>query len=305
MMRVLPNLFARSAWPTALLILCAPVCASSSRLSQICAPPTLSESRFAWYSGVGPPMNCRRYSASSSRKAGSAIAAAYSASSRSCAAASVSGMYRPPNAPKWSGSVVVFSAGSSAEAASVVVVVAASAAAAGTVAASLSDRTNVFRDSARVAGVSSALASRFRMIADPTTTPSAPNDATDATFSGVDTPNPTAKGAASSTAPRTRPKNGARSTASAAAPPVTPSTETQYIMAPPVCAAALASERMRASVVVGATIGTYPSPTSAHASSTPSNAASSGGKSTMMKPSTPADFASAASFSKPYARNGL
>ncbi len=39
-MRCLPSRCASSAWPTALLILCAPVCARSSRLSQMRAPPT-------------------------------------------------------------------------------------------------------------------------------------------------------------------------------------------------------------------------------------------------------------------------
>jgi hypothetical protein len=42
--------------PSALLILWLPVKASSSRLSQIWAPPTVSVSRLAWYSGVGRPM---------------------------------------------------------------------------------------------------------------------------------------------------------------------------------------------------------------------------------------------------------
>ena len=45
---------------TALLILCAPVKASSSRFSQICAPPHCSVRRFAKYSGVGPPTYLRR-----------------------------------------------------------------------------------------------------------------------------------------------------------------------------------------------------------------------------------------------------
>ena len=46
-MRRLPSRCASSAWPTALLILCAPVCARSSRLSQMRAPPTSALSRSA------------------------------------------------------------------------------------------------------------------------------------------------------------------------------------------------------------------------------------------------------------------
>ena len=42
MMRFLPRCLASSAWPSELLILCAPVWASSSRLNQSCAPPSFS-----------------------------------------------------------------------------------------------------------------------------------------------------------------------------------------------------------------------------------------------------------------------
>ena len=46
--RGLPIRFASSAWPMQLLILCAPVWFRSSRLNQICAPPTFSDQRLAW-----------------------------------------------------------------------------------------------------------------------------------------------------------------------------------------------------------------------------------------------------------------
>ena len=39
MMRLLPMRLASSAWPSALLILCAPVCVRSSRLRKMRAPP--------------------------------------------------------------------------------------------------------------------------------------------------------------------------------------------------------------------------------------------------------------------------
>ena len=58
MMRVLPMRRASSAWPSALLILCAPVWSRSSRLSQT-GWPTASESRRASYSGVGRPAKSR------------------------------------------------------------------------------------------------------------------------------------------------------------------------------------------------------------------------------------------------------
>ena len=46
---------ASSAWPSTLLILCAPVWQRSSRLSQMRAPPQCSLSRAAKESGVGRP----------------------------------------------------------------------------------------------------------------------------------------------------------------------------------------------------------------------------------------------------------
>ena len=53
MMRFAPKRFASSVWPTALLILCAPVCARSSRLSQTWAPQRLLNVG-AGDSAVGP-----------------------------------------------------------------------------------------------------------------------------------------------------------------------------------------------------------------------------------------------------------
>jgi hypothetical protein len=66
MTRFFPISQVSSAWPRALLILCAPVWHRSSRLSQIRAPPRVDDSRFASYSGVGRPTNrsskaCRRF----------------------------------------------------------------------------------------------------------------------------------------------------------------------------------------------------------------------------------------------------
>ena len=68
-MRRFPIRFASRAWPTALLILCAPVCARSSRLSRTRESPTARASRGASVSGVGndkvaQPRRDRLYSAS-------------------------------------------------------------------------------------------------------------------------------------------------------------------------------------------------------------------------------------------------
>ncbi len=52
--RGFPIRFASSAWPIALLILCEPVWVRSSRFSHT-SPPTASDRRRAWYSGVGRP----------------------------------------------------------------------------------------------------------------------------------------------------------------------------------------------------------------------------------------------------------
>mmetsp|Transcript_45193 Transcript_45193/g.98321 ORF Transcript_45193/g.98321 Transcript_45193/m.98321 type:complete len:232 (+) Transcript_45193:1033-1728(+) len=96
MIRFFPNFMASNACPMALLILCAPVCASSSRLNQICAPPQNSVRRLAKYSGVGPPMKSRRSRASSALKTGSIFHLAQASSNSWWATISVSGMKRPP-----------------------------------------------------------------------------------------------------------------------------------------------------------------------------------------------------------------
>src|ERR1700722_15985604 len=54
MMRLAPSRLASSVWPTALLILCAPVCARSSRFSHTCAPHRLLKAG-AGDSAVGRP----------------------------------------------------------------------------------------------------------------------------------------------------------------------------------------------------------------------------------------------------------
>jgi hypothetical protein len=55
MSRVFPIRRASSAWPIALLILCAPVWRRSSRLKRIFAPPASSVRRRAKKRGVGRP----------------------------------------------------------------------------------------------------------------------------------------------------------------------------------------------------------------------------------------------------------
>jgi hypothetical protein len=57
-MRFAPSIFASMAWPRALLILCAPVCARSSRLSQTSAFQAW-DSRGANVSAVGRPTQSR------------------------------------------------------------------------------------------------------------------------------------------------------------------------------------------------------------------------------------------------------
>src|SRR6185503_1871066 len=99
--RVLPIRFVSSAWPSALLSLCEPVWARSSRLSRIRAPPACAVSRAASVSGVGRPTYVRSSRSSSPVNAGSCRASAYSAASSSSAATSASGTNRPPYGPKW------------------------------------------------------------------------------------------------------------------------------------------------------------------------------------------------------------
>src|SRR4028118_1929850 len=60
MMRVLPMRSARSIWPRALLILCAPVWARSSRLNHTSAPPHFSGRRSAKTGGAARPTTSRR-----------------------------------------------------------------------------------------------------------------------------------------------------------------------------------------------------------------------------------------------------
>mmetsp|Transcript_16968 Transcript_16968/g.44883 ORF Transcript_16968/g.44883 Transcript_16968/m.44883 type:complete len:236 (+) Transcript_16968:744-1451(+) len=101
MMRCLPRRLASRAWPRELLILCAPVCANSSRLNQICAPPHSSVRFLAWYIGVGPPTNSLRRRLISAWNSGSFLSFSHATKSSSCACIRVSGMYRPPNSPKY------------------------------------------------------------------------------------------------------------------------------------------------------------------------------------------------------------
>mmetsp|Transcript_26463 Transcript_26463/g.32180 ORF Transcript_26463/g.32180 Transcript_26463/m.32180 type:complete len:256 (-) Transcript_26463:543-1310(-) len=116
MMRFFPNFMASKACPMALLILCAPVCASSSRLNQICAPPQKSVKRLAKYKGVGPPMKSRRRRASSALKVGSTLHLAQASSNSWCATIKVSGMKRPPKteSPKFHLSACFFCCSKSA-----------------------------------------------------------------------------------------------------------------------------------------------------------------------------------------------
>ena len=58
MTRFAPSFFASSTWPMELLILCAPVCARSSRFSHTSAPQRCDNVR-ACVSGVGRPTQLR------------------------------------------------------------------------------------------------------------------------------------------------------------------------------------------------------------------------------------------------------
>src|SRR2546428_5963307 len=100
MMRRLPMRCASSPWPTALLILCAPVCARSSRLSQTGPAPTRAANRAASWSGVGRPTYVLSRRRSSAWNASSAMAARKPASNSSRAGMIVSGTYCPPYGPK-------------------------------------------------------------------------------------------------------------------------------------------------------------------------------------------------------------
>src|SRR5690625_1098198 len=100
MTRFLPMACASSAWPTVLLILCAPVWLRSSRLSTIFAPPTLRVRFSATYSGEGRPTKCARSESKRATKSPSDQCLRQACSSSSRAAMSVSATKRPPNTPK-------------------------------------------------------------------------------------------------------------------------------------------------------------------------------------------------------------
>mmetsp|Transcript_6582 Transcript_6582/g.15701 ORF Transcript_6582/g.15701 Transcript_6582/m.15701 type:complete len:275 (-) Transcript_6582:587-1411(-) len=178
MMRLFPIFLAKRACPTALLILWAPVWANSSRLNQIWAPPIFSESLFAWYNGVGPPMNSFLKRATSALNSGSTLHLLYISSSSSCAFMRVSGINLPPNPVEYFHlspapmSIFALFAGGSEPALWPWHPLAS------------------LRTSAPISGIPF---SRAETMAEPTTTPSA-QDVTSLTCSSVDTPNPTIQG---------------------------------------------------------------------------------------------------------------
>mmetsp|Transcript_13628 Transcript_13628/g.32994 ORF Transcript_13628/g.32994 Transcript_13628/m.32994 type:complete len:248 (-) Transcript_13628:604-1347(-) len=223
MMRGFPIFFARMACPIALLILCAPVCARSSLLSQMVAPPHISVSRSALCSGVGPPTKSRRYSSSSARKAGSSLIFSYSSSISLNASESVSGMNCPPNLPNRL--LMLSLAISSATPSSGLRprIVAWFDALFPCLHPALSSDTIFLTAVTRSAVVLPAFCTALRM-ALPTTTPS-PMLATLWTILGVEMPKPTARGR--SVWDRTRAMNSPRSDGSSALAPVTPVVETQ------------------------------------------------------------------------------
>ena len=90
MMRCFPSFCASSAWPMALLILCAPVWLRSSRFSQMRRAYFL-DNRSAQVSGVGRPTKVRSSSWKRFWKALSFLALAYAAVISSRAGMRVSG----------------------------------------------------------------------------------------------------------------------------------------------------------------------------------------------------------------------
>src|SRR5688572_19592417 len=98
--RVFPMRRASSTWPIALLILCAPVCARSSRLRNSRTPES-STARRASNSGVGRPTYVSRRRSSSRTNSASCRASKYAVVNLSTGAISVSGTNRPPNSPKY------------------------------------------------------------------------------------------------------------------------------------------------------------------------------------------------------------
>ena len=97
--RVAPSIFASIAWPSALLILWAPVCARSSRFSQTSAPHA-ADSRGANVSAVGRPTQSRNSAPRHAWNSAECRCFATPACSRSSAGTRVSGTNRPPHGPK-------------------------------------------------------------------------------------------------------------------------------------------------------------------------------------------------------------
>ena len=91
MMRVAPMRLASSAWPSALLILCAPVCARSSRLNHTSAPQRLERLRIG-ESAVGRPAQSASSALSSAWNEASCSVVRTASVRRSKAGTSVSGM---------------------------------------------------------------------------------------------------------------------------------------------------------------------------------------------------------------------
>mmetsp|Transcript_7998 Transcript_7998/g.18711 ORF Transcript_7998/g.18711 Transcript_7998/m.18711 type:complete len:239 (-) Transcript_7998:901-1617(-) len=223
MMRGFPIFLARSAWPMALLILCAPVCARSSRLSQMVAPPHISVRRSALWRGVGPPTKSRRYSSSSARNPGSFLTFSYSSSISRKASDSVSGMYCPPNRPKRARSPSFAISSATCSSGLRPNIVAWLATSPPCLHPELSSPTIFLTAATRSSVLSPAAWIALRM-ALPTTTPS-PMLATLWTMVGFEMPNPTASGR--SVWLLTRAMKSDRSLGRAARAPVTPVVETQ------------------------------------------------------------------------------
>mmetsp|Transcript_14468 Transcript_14468/g.31800 ORF Transcript_14468/g.31800 Transcript_14468/m.31800 type:complete len:259 (+) Transcript_14468:1035-1811(+) len=255
------------------------------------APPANLVRRLATWSGVGPPTKSFLSRATSAMKSGSSLISLYFSVISRKASERVSGMYCPPNFPNME----------------------AGGAASGSwgLTSGTFPRTEAWLDAAdswshpvtRWAMESRTLAafisvvapslraSVFLRMALPTTTPSAML-ATWLTCSGVEMPNPTARGR--SVLDRTLWMKSERSEGSSVREPVTPVLDTQYRNV----LAVLTRNSIRSSVVVGAMRGMRltPSFSQARASGSPS----SGGRSTTMKPSAPAALVAFARASRPY-----
>mmetsp|Transcript_129734 Transcript_129734/g.361373 ORF Transcript_129734/g.361373 Transcript_129734/m.361373 type:complete len:385 (+) Transcript_129734:1011-2165(+) len=310
MMRFLPSFIASNAWPMALLILCAPVCASSSRFIQICAPPHCSDSRFAWYSGVGPPMKSRRRTASSSLNAGSTFHVFQAASSSLCATMRVSGMKRPPkiDPPKFHLSACFFrSARSFSSLVTRVYLTAAAVSVSGPPESSRTHRPAAATPPERIS----------LTILEPTTHPSA-NSPNSSTCARCVIPKPTTIGSSSRFAPSFSAASRIDSTtllhsatrarltsaSSLSRMPVVPSNDTTYTIPGIGFSAVSAACMIRSAPLVGDARGTRLRSLAAAAGAM-MRQASSVGRSTMMKPSTPAAFAALHVSSTPAARKEL